>query len=154
MHALRHWNLRPPHSQDRFRRIEQMIWVYVLPPALDHDQISRPGLVRTRAFQLETEIRIDPGRRTDCFMERWQALNMRCPVERYRPSSRHIAACLISTIRFMTRQPPIPPAVAGAERRCGSRCATIPTPGGPEAQMTYRRQYAETLALRERLFGR
>lgn len=28
-----------------------------------------------------------------------------------------------------------------------------PTPGGPEAQMTYRRQYAETLALHERVFG-
>ena len=28
-----------------------------------------------------------------------------------------------------------------------------PTPGGPEAQMTYRRQYAETLALHERFFG-
>jgi hypothetical protein len=28
-----------------------------------------------------------------------------------------------------------------------------PTPGGSEAQMTYRRQYAETLALHERVFG-
>ncbi len=28
-----------------------------------------------------------------------------------------------------------------------------PTPGGPEAQMIYRRQYAETLALHERFFG-
>jgi hypothetical protein len=28
-----------------------------------------------------------------------------------------------------------------------------PTPGGPEAQMTYRRQYAETLALHECFFG-
>jgi hypothetical protein len=28
-----------------------------------------------------------------------------------------------------------------------------PTPGGPEAQMVYRRQYAETLALHERVFG-
>jgi hypothetical protein len=28
-----------------------------------------------------------------------------------------------------------------------------PTPGGPEAQMAYRRQYAETLALHERAFG-
>ena len=28
-----------------------------------------------------------------------------------------------------------------------------PTPGGPQAQQTYRRQYAETLALHERLFG-
>jgi hypothetical protein len=28
-----------------------------------------------------------------------------------------------------------------------------PTPGGPEAQMIYRRQYAETLALHERVFG-
>lgn len=28
-----------------------------------------------------------------------------------------------------------------------------PTPGGPEAQTIYRRQYAETLALHERLFG-
>jgi hypothetical protein len=28
-----------------------------------------------------------------------------------------------------------------------------PTPGGPEAQLTYRRQYAETLALHERVFG-
>jgi hypothetical protein len=28
-----------------------------------------------------------------------------------------------------------------------------PTPGGHEAQMTYRRQYAETLALHERFFG-
>lgn len=29
-----------------------------------------------------------------------------------------------------------------------------PTPGGPEAQMVYRRQYAETLALHEQFFGR
>jgi hypothetical protein len=28
-----------------------------------------------------------------------------------------------------------------------------PTPGGPEAQAIYRRQYAETLALHERFFG-
>ncbi len=28
-----------------------------------------------------------------------------------------------------------------------------PTPGGPDAQATYRRQYAETLELHERLFG-
>ncbi len=28
-----------------------------------------------------------------------------------------------------------------------------PTPGGPEAQLLYRRQYAETLALHERYFG-
>lgn len=28
-----------------------------------------------------------------------------------------------------------------------------PTPGGPEAQLLYRRQYAETLALHERFFG-
>lgn len=28
-----------------------------------------------------------------------------------------------------------------------------PTPGGPDAQTTYRRQYAETLALHERFFG-
>lgn len=28
-----------------------------------------------------------------------------------------------------------------------------PTPGGPEAQMVYRRQYAETLALHEQFFG-
>jgi hypothetical protein len=28
-----------------------------------------------------------------------------------------------------------------------------PTPGGPEAQTVYRRQYAETLALHERFFG-
>jgi hypothetical protein len=28
-----------------------------------------------------------------------------------------------------------------------------PTPGGPEAQMTYRRQYADTLALHEQFFG-
>lgn len=28
-----------------------------------------------------------------------------------------------------------------------------PTPGGPESQMIYRRQYAETLALHERFFG-
>ena len=28
-----------------------------------------------------------------------------------------------------------------------------PTPGGPEAQIIYRRQYAETLALHERFFG-
>jgi hypothetical protein len=28
-----------------------------------------------------------------------------------------------------------------------------PTPGGPEAQIIYRRQYAETLALHERVFG-
>jgi hypothetical protein len=40
---------------------------------------------------------------------------------------------------------------------CGERLQAPlhhdPTPGGPEAQMTYRRQYAETLALHERFFG-
>jgi hypothetical protein len=40
---------------------------------------------------------------------------------------------------------------------CGEKLQTPlhhdPTPGGPEAQMTYRRQYAETLALHERFFG-
>jgi hypothetical protein len=40
---------------------------------------------------------------------------------------------------------------------CGERLRAPlhhdPTPGGPEAQMTYRRQYAETLALHERFFG-
>ena len=40
---------------------------------------------------------------------------------------------------------------------CGERLqATLhhdPTPGGAEAQQTYRRQYAETLALHERVFG-
>ncbi|WP_315724258.1 MULTISPECIES: hypothetical protein [unclassified Bradyrhizobium] len=40
---------------------------------------------------------------------------------------------------------------------CGERLQSPlhhdPTPGGPDAQMTYRRQYAETLALHERFFG-
>jgi hypothetical protein len=40
---------------------------------------------------------------------------------------------------------------------CGERLQVPlhhdPTPGGAEAQMTYRRQYAETLALHERVFG-
>lgn len=40
---------------------------------------------------------------------------------------------------------------------CGERLQAPlhhdPTPGGPEAQATYRRQYAETLALHERAFG-
>jgi hypothetical protein len=40
---------------------------------------------------------------------------------------------------------------------CGERLQAPlhhdPTPGGPEAQQTYRRQYAETLALHERFFG-
>jgi hypothetical protein len=40
---------------------------------------------------------------------------------------------------------------------CGERLQAPlhhdPTPGGPDAQMTYRRQYAETLALHERMFG-
>src|SRR5215475_11885432 len=40
---------------------------------------------------------------------------------------------------------------------CGERLQAElhhdPTPGGAEAQMTYRRQYAETLALYERFFG-
>ncbi|UFZ01731.1 hypothetical protein LQG66_20665 [Bradyrhizobium ontarionense] len=40
---------------------------------------------------------------------------------------------------------------------CGERLQAPlhhdPTPGGPEAQMVYRRQYAETLALHERFFG-
>jgi hypothetical protein len=40
---------------------------------------------------------------------------------------------------------------------CGERLRASlhhdPTPGGPEAQMIYRRQYAETLALHERFFG-
>jgi len=40
---------------------------------------------------------------------------------------------------------------------CGERLQAPlhhdPTPGGPEAQMNYRRQYAETLALHERCFG-
>ena len=40
---------------------------------------------------------------------------------------------------------------------CGERLLTPlhhdPTPGGAEAQATYRRQYAETLALHERFFG-
>jgi hypothetical protein len=40
---------------------------------------------------------------------------------------------------------------------CGERLQAPlhhdPTPGGPEAQMIYRRQYAETLALHEQLFG-
>jgi len=40
---------------------------------------------------------------------------------------------------------------------CGERLQAPlhhdPTPGGPEAQMIYRRQYAETLALHERVFG-
>ena len=40
---------------------------------------------------------------------------------------------------------------------CGERLRASlhhdPTPGGPEAQTVYRRQYAETLALHERFFG-
>jgi hypothetical protein len=40
---------------------------------------------------------------------------------------------------------------------CGERLLASlhhdPTPGGPEAQTIYRRQYAETLALHERFFG-
>ena len=40
---------------------------------------------------------------------------------------------------------------------CGERLQAQlhhdPTPGGPEAQTIYRRQYAETLALHQRLFG-
>jgi hypothetical protein len=40
---------------------------------------------------------------------------------------------------------------------CGQRLQAPlhhdPTPGGAEAQMVYRRQYAETLALHERVFG-
>jgi hypothetical protein len=40
---------------------------------------------------------------------------------------------------------------------CGERLQAPlhhdPTPGGAEAQLTYRRQYAETLALHERFFG-
>jgi hypothetical protein len=40
---------------------------------------------------------------------------------------------------------------------CGERLKAAlhhdPTPGGPEAQTIYRRQYAETLALHERFFG-
>ena len=40
---------------------------------------------------------------------------------------------------------------------CGERLQAPlhhdPTPGGPEAQTIYRRQYAETLALHERFFG-
>src|SRR5689334_10928095 len=42
-------------------------------------------------------------------------------------------------------------------RWCGKRLQAPlhhdPTPGGPEAQMIYRRQYAETLALHESFFG-
>ena len=40
---------------------------------------------------------------------------------------------------------------------CGERLQAAlhhdPTPGGPEAEIIYRRQYAETLALHERFFG-
>src|SRR5579872_1161193 len=42
-----------------------------------------------------------------------QALNMQCPAQRS-PRHGHIAACRTSTIRFMTRQPPSPPAAASA----------------------------------------
>ena len=39
------------------------------------------------------------------------------------------------------------------DQRLGAPLHHDPTPGGPEAQQSYRRQYAETLALHERAFG-
>jgi len=47
---------------------------YVKDPELVHEAATGPANRAVRALQLETEIRTDPGRRADRFVERWREL--------------------------------------------------------------------------------